>query len=230
MEDAYLAVIAFPDSHVTRCGFSTKGLNIGKRKIGNSLPNIANNSIKPLKLNDVAKIFPSRTVVVCPNTAVRLKGRYGRLSVTGNDSNAHRIKGSTDYYFKTSVPGTYHYSKFVEIKGGTCWQDTIYSENLTIIVRADIQEPCLKVSRPENKVQERINIYPNPTSDHLTIHFGTGTPAHIQVMDMKGVVIYQSDSQSESTEINLSDWNEGVYLLCINCNGQIYREKLLIVR
>lgn len=45
---------------------------------------------------------------------------------------------------------------------------------------------------------------------------------------MKGVVVYQAESQSESTEINFSDRNEGVYLLRVNYNGQTYAEKLVI--
>jgi hypothetical protein len=59
---------------------------------------------------------------------------------------------------------------------------------------------------------------------------GSETLASIQVMDMKGVVVYQAENQTEIVDINLSGWNEGVYLVCINHNGQIYTKKLVIVQ
>lgn len=228
--DAYLAVIAFPDSHVTRCGFSTKGLNMGKRKIGNSFPNIADNGIKPLKLTDVAKICPYRTVVVCPNTAVRLKGRYGRLSVNSNDLNAHRIEGSNDFYFKTSKPGTYHYSKSVAIKGNPCWNDTMYSEKLTIIVRPDVQEPCLAVSRPETEIEEPIKVYPNPASDQIKVKSYTQETFEMSIYNQTGTKLMSLPvNQSGEVSVSTAELPAGIYLLqARGRNGILFNQKLVI--
>lgn len=99
-----------------------------------------------------------------------------------------------------------------------------------ILIEAPLDTLLLKQTSVVSSSEEnQISLYPNPASDLLTVHFGTTTQAHIQVMDMKGVVIYQAESQSESTEINLSDWNEGVYLFRVKANGIEKTQKITVI-
>ena len=64
----------------------------------------------------------------------------------------------------------------------------------------------------------RITIYPNPTEGDLKIEI-TGvtdlTSSSLTICDMKGKVLHQIQELSESNELDITDYADGIYLLII---------------
>ncbi|MCC7333089.1 MAG: proprotein convertase P-domain-containing protein [Flavobacteriales bacterium] len=59
-----------------------------------------------------------------------------------------------------------------------------------------------------------INIYPNPTSDILTVDFGKNSIEKIKLIDMQGKVVYSLENITSNTEkIDMSQFNNGIYIL-----------------
>lgn len=72
----------------------------------------------------------------------------------------------------------------------------------------------------ENDFSE-INIYPNPVVDVL--HFPQST--HVELRDMAGRTILSSEN---TTELNVADVAEGMYLLFIETKESVYSQKVLL--
>lgn len=70
----------------------------------------------------------------------------------------------------------------------------------------------------------KVNIFPNPTSENVTIQGDLPTNSQIELINIKGQIIYQqSNFTNEQLKIDLSDFPNGVYLL------KISKEKDVIV-
>ncbi len=62
-----------------------------------------------------------------------------------------------------------------------------------------------------------INIYPNPTNDKIYISTGnTDEPSDIQLLDINGRQLYKTTSKDAETEISLSKYPQGTYLIRIS--------------
>ncbi len=97
-------------------------------------------------------------------------------------------------------------------------------------------ETCTSTSRisssEKNNFEEIENtdltIYPNPTSDIVTITT-TDEIKSIAILSMEGKVFYSNDSvNSKGYELNASNYQSGMYLIIIETkNGTVYRKKLV---
>lgn len=72
-----------------------------------------------------------------------------------------------------------------------------------------------------------ISIYPNPAKDMIRID-GTDANGSIQILDVTGKVVANTNSSSSSTVIELSNFNKGVYILRYINNNSILTEKLIV--
>jgi hypothetical protein len=72
---------------------------------------------------------------------------------------------------------------------------------------------ALCASIDENSVENLINIYPNPTSDKVTLEVDPTLFNNVEVLDITGRVIYSVNIANNSTIIDLSNMNKGTYLL-----------------
>lgn len=80
------------------------------------------------------------------------------------------------------------------------------------------------LSIPENTIGELVNLYPNPTSDVITIS-SSSEIISIQLVDMSGKLIQSTDTQSTMANLNLSTLKNGVYLLQIETvNGTVIKK------
>jgi hypothetical protein len=73
---------------------------------------------------------------------------------------------------------------------------------------------------------ESIRIFPNPARDFLTIE-GEGE-LQIEILDLAGKVWYRNVLESGKTEIELSEWNPGSYILRIESENAQRMERLVI--
>jgi hypothetical protein len=65
--------------------------------------------------------------------------------------------------------------------------------------------------------QAGITIYPNPTSDRITINSENNQINSIMISDIGGKIIYSNDQiESISTDIDLSSFSDGMYFVTLN--------------
>ena len=82
------------------------------------------------------------------------------------------------------------------------------------------------------QVLNNISIFPNPADGQLHIQYTTVTadPVNIKLINMLGGVAYDRDFQLSDNNliIDLNKLSEGVYVVCIRADGQIYSQRLII--
>jgi|GEM_PF-4483000 len=237
----FLSVIALPDSHVSKCAFQEQGLSLfinPKKNLESVMfPNIANNSMLPQTVTDMSKIFPYPAVVICPNTPIRIGNASDIKHEWFFDTALPYVKQmeqSNYYIFQSSKPGRYTIKARVETQANPCWQDTVLWQELTIIVRPDVQEPCLAVSRPEIEIEEPIKVYPNPASEQINIRGVEG--GLLTVYDVQGRLVYLHHLADLQTVLNVESWQSGFYIFCIQSidrntkNANLYTKTIIIIR
>lgn len=86
---------------------------------------------------------------------------------------------------------------------------------------------------PTSKIMESsgIVIFPNPTSDQVTIEFSSLVDINtiIELMDISGKVVYTTTLENNTTthSINLQSYHEGIYLIRISNDGYTVTEKVI---
>jgi len=87
------------------------------------------------------------------------------------------------------------------------------SERIEIVVNV---EDTLGVQEVEDL--KDIHIYPNPTSGHVSISFPNALESKITVYDLNGRLLLNTTETSTKSIIDLSNYEDGVYLLKIEVN------------
>src|SRR5690606_13528283 len=86
------------------------------------------------------------------------------------------------------------------------YQDLVSSD---VMYRRGIIVNAVGVQELENK----LSIYPNPTSDELTIEYGMGTDGAGVITDLSGREVLRFECTGEKTIISLRELPVGEYLL-----------------
>ena len=125
-------------------------------------------------------------------------------SVETFDSGFLAANGSTFSYTFTTL-GTNDY--YCGIHGAGSMSGTI-----TVVADGSLSVPAFKDS------MEAINIYPNPASSNLNIDVPSQlkTGLTIEVYDVLGKKLLQKSISKLTTNISISQWNTGVYLMKIS--------------
>ena len=78
----------------------------------------------------------------------------------------------------------------------------------------------------ENEAQE-VSLFPNPADQSINIE--TEGMTHVTVYNMLGQFVYDADVEGDMMKINVSDWNEGIYLIRIeSAQGQLSRRVSIV--
>jgi len=80
------------------------------------------------------------------------------------------------------------------------------------------------VSTPTIIKKESLSIYPNPTSETLNIEMENAEAFNYQIIDLKGVIVNSVENFQES-QIEVTSLIQGVYILQIMQNGQVWTQK-----
>ncbi len=80
----------------------------------------------------------------------------------------------------------------------------------------------------ENPLETAISVYPNPTTDKVTIENLSGN-ALIRIVDMQGRLVYEQQSVGASTTIDLKNFTKGLYLMVIESNGNRIHKKIDLI-
>ena len=72
------------------------------------------------------------------------------------------------------------------------------------------------------------SIYPNPTSDYLSINSITNNPYQIHLFDTNGKLILEKVDLQQNTRIDIHNFPSGIYFIQIQQEGNTYTEKIII--
>ncbi len=78
-----------------------------------------------------------------------------------------------------------------------------------------------------NFIDEGLKLYPNPSSDWVNIEAAKGSKYSISIYNVEGRMVAH-DNFSNRWNINVSNWQKGVYFVKIGLDGQIFTQKLLV--
>ncbi len=85
------------------------------------------------------------------------------------------------------------------------------------------------VSVDEVTEDQNFSVYPNPVRDNLTIGNGQNISS-VRIFDITGKVVYNANINDVTTIINVSDFNEGVYVVQIISGNEVTSRKINIVK
>ena len=88
--------------------------------------------------------------------------------------------------------------------------------------------PATKINK--NNVEDKINIFPNPTTGDLSIILEKSGKAEIRVFNLLGDVIFEESNIQHSGDINLnlSGNPEGIYFIKIYTSDKYFIKKILL--
>ena len=87
---------------------------------------------------------------------------------------------------------------------------------------------CITISHPVgvgNFTQNKINIYPNPVSEMMTIDNLAGET--VTIFDVMGRLMYQNTTAGFDV-INVATWENGLYLVRLTKEGQAITRKVMV--
>ena len=122
------------------------------------------------------------------------------------------ITGETDQDFTAPADGDY--ACIVTV--GAC-TDTSYCYTLS--------------SAGEFEKALDFEVYPNPTNDNITVSLnGSIADAYIEIIDVKGSIVFTSNITSTKTLVDIADLNAGVYMVRVVTKTSIQTKKIIIER
>ncbi|MFC0878252.1 T9SS type A sorting domain-containing protein [Saccharicrinis sp. FJH2] len=124
--------------------------------------------------------------------------------------------------FYKGLGGPYYYCEYAG-----------YSERkLVYYKKGDIEwgTPLVITAIDEKQAENKINIYPNPTSDVITIESNNVTEEiFFELTDLNGRQILEKELKSNSEIIKLMDLEPGIYIYTIRNSNNIYKTDKLII-
>ena len=147
----------------------------------------------------------------------------------GEDGTYTRIKllsaSTTSYKDNTAnMEGFYYYRLYSYYAATDC-------TSAPASIKGDPNKFSLKVYYSPTEVEENefvaVNLYPNPADQSLRIEAEGMT--QVQVRNMLGQLVYQSNCGSNALVVNVSDWSEGLYTVSIaTASGKLTRRVSII--
>ncbi len=97
----------------------------------------------------------------------------------------------------------------------------------TYVLVMEIMEPL------EGKMSEKEavdwQVYPNPTSNRLTINLpNIEETFELTLVDLNGNIIYQEAVKGSQHHLEVGHWSKGIYLMRLEGKEEVYQQKLLL--
>lgn len=163
-----------------------------------------------------------------PEPSTGLSGYY-LYRKQGEDGTYERIKligsSATSYTDNTAnQEGDYYYRLYAYYSATDC-------TSAPASVKYDPNLFYLKVYYSPTEVTEneaqKVNLFPNPADQ--TINIEAEGMTHISVYDMLGQFVYDAEIEGDMTKLNVSEWNNGIYLIRIqSAQGQLSRRVSIV--
>ncbi|MCY1722360.1 PKD domain-containing protein [Prolixibacteraceae bacterium Z1-6] len=103
-------------------------------------------------------------------------------------------------------------------------------EDYSITINEALPQMKASVSNPLDEIgtQPEIRVYPNPTSDFITINLDVVKLEDTYTLfNLSGSMLIQNQITSSNTQVDLSDYPSGVYLIRVKNSEQILNKKII---
>lgn len=145
------------------------------------------------------------------------------ISLAGNILHSDAASGNQWYYEGVIIPGATG-------QDYTALQDGEYYVIVTLLGCSSESSNIINVTASDiNNAQgsKNLKIYPNPANNLVTVTHGTNCK-QINIFDVLGQQIYSVKTTGESTEIDLSSFKSGAYVLQCIFDEESVMQKLII--
>jgi len=114
-------------------------------------------------------------------------------------------------------------------------RDDIYVDDITITASTQIMSGN-SIERLEDAVdgdffvdadEEEIGLYPNPATNKIHIVSGGEENAEVYIYSISGQLVHNQKLVDGNQEIDISKLNEGLYIVAIKTDDEIYTKKLI---
>jgi uncharacterized repeat protein (TIGR01451 family) len=105
--------------------------------------------------------------------------------------------------------------------------DTCYTQSNSYYVN-DFVIPKV-VSIKENFNTPIVKLYPNPTTDFITLTVAEAKPYLVKIINMSGEVVFTTTTSSEQTNIDASNLAEGLYIVQLHDGMQYFNAKITVI-
>jgi hypothetical protein len=88
-----------------------------------------------------------------------------------------------------------------------------------------------QVSINKVEIDDRIKIYPNPSADKITVDLANSIDSYVdlEILNLNGKMIFMKEYNSNTIEVDISDFTTGMYILNIKDNkGNLIQTKKVI--
>lgn len=90
-----------------------------------------------------------------------------------------------------------------------------------------INVPSITSVNDKNDVTNRIQIYPNPVSDNLTIEISSPEKKYLSIYNMLGEELLKSQISNSKSQINISALRSGIYFVEVRGEKSAVRKKII---
>ena len=166
-----------------------------------------------LATNSIIIPEPNPVVVLISVNGMSLEATQGFLSYQWLDGNGSNILGATNQSFTPTSGGVYS-------------------------VEVTDQDGCVGISNSINFIVESANsennifsIYPNPTTDWITIKTNINIDSDITIINVFGEIVYtisSNDLIDNHERINLENISKGMYILQLINNNTIINHRIIV--
>lgn len=187
----------------------------------------------PAEIDQTTENICSIAIDPCvPNLVLVSPTHDVNIGIQDNRQASNSITASNSIFGTVSSPGVgvYHAGNTIVLEPG------FHSMNGSRF-RAYIQEcPSDFVGREANSVltkdineEEKISLFPNPSSTNVTIALTQSRIQRISIVSMDGRTMLDKEIKgAESYEVAVNDYKEGIYLVTvIAMDGKIFKSKLV---
>jgi uncharacterized repeat protein (TIGR03803 family) len=141
----------------------------------------------------------------------------GTATLTGIGANTYTWNpGGAGTSISVSPSVTTQYTLTGTNSANGCTNTTVFTQSVST---------CTGLNQISNSVSE-LNIYPNPFSNKITIVSDRATT--VQIFNVIGSLVFSSETESNKTEIDLSEQANGIYFVKISENNQVTKTGKII--
>jgi hypothetical protein len=120
---------------------------------------------------------------------------------------------------------------FAQVAPSAAWQTMEGAGfDATFILRFNVLDP-LFVGIPQVYKQDVFTMHPNPASNLLTVKVkDSNASAHLSMFDISGREVFSQIGLQENNTIDLHTFSEGLYIVRMVLDGNVYSEKVTIAK
>ncbi len=163
-----------------------------------------------------ATITAQGSTTFCTGDSVLLKANSNTAYTYHWVRNSVNISGATSVSYYAKTAGSYK-CKVIN----TCGSKTSAAINTTV--------PC-RTTNDIVDALEQLSIYPNPTTNSVIIKFPLDKAGELSIVNFSGQIIYTEKVITSQTEIDVSKFSEGIYVVKWNSGENNKTKTFSIIR